>query len=393
MVLINDASTAGPSGSQLPSSLSPPADSMVARRSRRSNAGNRMQEAMAEMAAELAADALEQEDVDFEFQEEEDVFGSDFEETDDDEMEETEQAAAEAEREVRAEERSRRKVRVYGIPSNRKTLEQQTELAHKRQMATFDPAASSASVKAPTAPSPVKATKTKAVRQSHRKSAVKNRGDTARKMKQQEQKRTCSSEALENQEENIRSHRDYLQIEDEKRRKATNIRRETVEGPLIRWISRVEERQPDSPLTEQPSSPLHYQVPLPTSARRTTKTTRNYLVHELDQPSSSLDSDDDEEDSVPLPSWSQTMSAVFGSHVDWDKLQVWPPGSDRPLTRPIAMCPITGEPAKYLDPRTNVPFRDPSVYKILTDVAKGDYAWAENAGIYVGRANELGMKI
>jgi hypothetical protein len=46
--------------------------------------------------------------------------------------------------------------------------------------------------------------------------------------------------ALDNEEGNIVEHRDYLKNEEEKRKRARVVRA-TVEGPLLRWVSRGEE--------------------------------------------------------------------------------------------------------------------------------------------------------
>lgn len=60
------------------------------------------------------------------------------------------------------------------------------------------------------------------------------------------------------------------------------------------------------------------------------------------------------------------------------------------------MCPITGRPARYLDPRTRVPFADAHAYRTLTQVLGHGYVWSEGLGCYVREANEVevgaGMK-
>lgn len=48
--------------------------------------------------------------------------------------------------------------------------------------------------------------------------------------------------ALDNEEGNIIEHRNYLQLEDEKRKRARVVRT-AVSGPLLRWTSRVEEEK------------------------------------------------------------------------------------------------------------------------------------------------------
>lgn len=53
--------------------------------------------------------------------------------------------------------------------------------------------------------------------------------------------------------------------------------------------------------------------------------------------------------------------------------------------RPVRACPITGTPAKYLDPRTNVPFANVAAFKTLTRILSHDYVWSEALGCYVTR--------
>ena len=52
--------------------------------------------------------------------------------------------------------------------------------------------------------------------------------------------------------------------------------------------------------------------------------------------------------------------------------------------RPVRTCPITGQPAKYRDPRTNVPFANVGAYDVLTKVIDRGYVWCSALGCYVG---------
>ncbi len=74
--------------------------------------------------------------------------------------------------------------------------------------------------------------------------------------------------ALDNEEGNIKEHKNYLKVEEEKRRKARTIKMPTVEGPLLRWTSKVEEENfkvnvevtpPQSPAPAAPSYTNHYE--------------------------------------------------------------------------------------------------------------------------------------
>lgn len=190
------------------------------------------------------------------------------------------------------------------------------------------------------------------------------------------------------EEGNIKEHKNYLTMEEEKRKKARVIR-ETVEGPLLRWISKTVnekfavEGPQSSPLkisqasyipqytynhysasstpqsasastpasqanmTSLPACPpaqglqqagLHYsepsfpavsrppsQLPAPSSMLPSAQlhmpaepvelectVSRNYVVHEIEQ-----------EEGATRPPWKSTMSAMFGSNVDWEEMKVY----------------------------------------------------------------------
>lgn len=63
--------------------------------------------------------------------------------------------------------------------------------------------------------------------------------------------------ALDNEEGNIKEHKNYLKVEEEKRKKARVIKMPAVEGPLLRWISKVEEEKfkVNVEVTPQPQTP------------------------------------------------------------------------------------------------------------------------------------------
>jgi YL1 nuclear protein C-terminal domain len=276
-------------------------------------------------------------------------------------------------------------------------------------------------------------------------------------------------------------HRNYLQMEEEKRRRARVVRK-VVEGPKIRWISRGEEVRvhvpvpvpapipyrygytggsgyysyqavggqhypnvvPNTPgsetphypnvVTNQPSATLslststtvlspttvyypnqtqqpqpqtsyYYsahppsQQPLPQPVTHLEKFCKNYVVHETSQNQSQTH--------PPLkPAWEETMAALFGGDVKWEDLKVWN-GKARPLctfsslfyytfrsyctlrlARVTQTCPLTGLPAPYLDPRTNVPFANLRAYDTLTKLLKHEYVWSDRLGCYLNKEGE-----
>ncbi|KAH9836679.1 uncharacterized protein C8Q71DRAFT_848227 [Rhodofomes roseus] len=94
-------------------------------------------------------------------------------------------------------------------------------------------------------------------RQSRRSHTMQNTSATASRMKDAEEKkstvpkkaktpvqiptqRELMERALKMEKGNIKEHREYLSTEEEKRRKARLVRT-AVQGPLIRWISKIEE--------------------------------------------------------------------------------------------------------------------------------------------------------
>jgi len=52
------------------------------------------------------------------------------------------------------------------------------------------------------------------------------------------------------------------------------------------------------------------------------------------------------------------------------------------------MCPITGKWARYLDPRTGVPYADLHAYETLTQILRHEFVWNEGLGCYVGREGQ-----
>ncbi|KAH7884103.1 YL1 nuclear protein-domain-containing protein [Phlebopus sp. FC_14] len=497
-------------------------ETLVSRRPKRSTAGNRMELALAELAMEQTQEV--EEDLDFVNDKvEEDIFESDFASTDEEAVEETGDAGEMA---VQDEERKERKMA-------RARVEKATALAHARQRVTFDPEALTKSK--PSAQKPKRRVSlgavvnaetgeviegttggaTSAKRQSQRRHTVMNTSATANRMKDAEEKKAhipkkmkaitkaptqdeLIARALDTEEGNIIEHRDYLLLEEEKRARARVVRK-SIEGPVLRWISRkeqvkvpvqpiqpvppplaghygfiyapgagplgsggasagttgthpyttpfyfyappvaqaapkVQESSSNTPKDASTSTPQVTQPPTTTSSEapgpstsslptptpmsstsnphqhatlpypyitanpnphppqeRTEDICRNYLVHEISQVT------------AVKPPWKDTMVALFGDHVKWEELRVYT-GKQRPMSvsilslslllrmsltrnngiaRPIPPCPITGTPAKYIDPRTNVPYANLAAYRTLTKILAHEYVWSEALGCYV----------
>lgn len=458
---------------------------LSSRRPRRSTAGNRMELALAELALEETPEV--EDDADFiNDRDEEDVFESDFMSTD-------EEAAPEdhaGDKEVQEAERRERK-------AVRARVEKATAIAHARQRATFDPGAAPSVSKSSIQKSrrrvslgPVVNAETGEViegttsgatvmtvgvkRKSQRRHTVMSTTATATRMKDAEEKKAALpkkqkiimstptqdeliARALDTEEGNILEHRNYLQLEEEKRARARVVR-QSITGPVLRWISRKEQTKeavqleqpprmyvpyynityptgvavhsatasgitggpfvsyvppvaegppatnestsnivgvptPNSSSAPQPSvtnatiprtptpsttfpptlpqSSASTAPPQPLIEERTMDVCRNYVIHELTQAQS-----------AKKPLWVDTMSAMFGDHVVWGDLRVYT-GKNRPFSRPVRICPITGLPARYLDPRTNVPFASVAAFHTLTKVLSREYTWSESLGCYI----------
>ncbi|KAI0825324.1 YL1 nuclear protein-domain-containing protein [Trametes gibbosa] len=450
-------------------------DSLVARRPKRTTAGNRMAAALAEFKAEdVGLDA--DEDADFALErDEEDVFGSDFESTDEEGQQEEVDAAAE--KMIRLDDSHNRK-------TSRTQLERITALAHARQAATFKPeliappdkektnkkdrrrVSIGVAVDAETgevtslevgATEDVESANAALVRRhSTRTHTMANTSATVSRVKDEERKQSSApkraksknkaltqaeliSRALNMEEGNIAEHKNYLTIEEEKRRKARVVRT-NVQGPLLRWISRADEitvrvdpglplARPtlypyygaphmtasapgyshihvpptylplqftsppvqQSPFQQWPPPPLPpgYQsqpsphmppphLPPPSQAVfRKDKVGKQYVVHELEQV-----------EKAPRPSWSTTMAAMFGDQTDWDNVKVYT-SKGRPLARPVQVCPITGRVARYLDPRTNVPYADLEAYRVLSGILRHEHVWSPALGCYVSKEGSV----
>ena len=127
--------------------------------------------------------------------------------------------------------------------------------------------------------------------------------------------------ALDNEEGNLRQHRNYLRNEEERRKRAQVVR-PTVQGPLLRWVSKEGEDKVPLAANSVPSlysGPVDATQPAEEPRFETKPATKNYVVHELGQSRSTL-----------KPTWTQSMKALFGDQVEWDKIKVYV-GKNRPL--------------------------------------------------------------
>ncbi|MCO5549731.1 hypothetical protein L7F22_003204 [Adiantum nelumboides] len=81
-----------------------------------------------------------------------------------------------------------------------------------------------------------------------------------------------------------------------------------------------------------------------------------------------------------LPSsthWTTMFSYILGDHVDWSRYPYVNP-RNRPLRPRISVCPITGLPAKYRDPRSGIPFANREAFANLTAIIQEEFRWSGN---------------
>ncbi|KAL5495775.1 hypothetical protein ACEPAI_1239 [Sanghuangporus weigelae] len=422
-------------------------DPLVLRRSRRSTAGNRMEAALAEMAALHPEQEMEADD-DKDFlvpADEEEVFDSDFQSTDE-EADQGDEFAAE--REFAAEEKQARK-------SSRRQSLRTTEA---RSIAIQPSSKISAVVPPPQRRRKWRKMDAGQLRDSGTRISLRERGKAVVKRKSQRKSTVLSSQilhlrlkdaeerraavpkrskealvsytqaellarALDNEEGNIVSHRNYLEEEEEKRKRARVVKRKLT-GPVLSWVSRIEDEtaQPEPAASDlvpvskslqcsqtnvalgntamgADNASIHQpygSAPLPSSyfassaalqalshpqARlQTTKVERvvkNYLIHKVDE-------------GMPRPGWSESMKAFFGDHADWNEMRVYV-GKHRPLSRPIRKCPVSGRTAIYLDPRSGVPFADVDAYRVISRLMTHEYIW--NDGLRCYTADEKAVQL
>jgi vacuolar protein sorting-associated protein 72 len=121
----------------------------------------------------------------------------------------------------------------------------------------------------------------------------------------------------------------------------------------------------------------------------TEEVSKNYVIHETSQ-----------DESATRPLWKDTMAAMFGDHVKWEDLKAYV-SRGRPLcelyipsrvstlrkytARPVQLCSVTGRPARYLDPRTSIPYATPAAYRTLTMILNHEYVWSHALGCYLTR--------
>lgn len=76
------------------------------------------------------------------------------------------------------------------------------------------------------------------------------------------------------------------------------------------------------------------------------------------------------------------MQYLFGDHVEWGSLKVLP--KNHPSARKVVTCAVTGLTAKYIEPKSGIPFADRRAYRIISRLLMHKYVWSEPLGAYIG---------
>jgi len=128
------------------------------------------------------------------------------------------------------------------------------------------------------------------------------------------------------------------------------------------------------------STPLTPPLPKPPSSSTPSTTTLN---HQSGTPSSSLVSQT--RNYIVLEAQGATpqedMEYLFGDHVEWGSLKVLP--KNHPSARKVVTCAVTGLTAKYIEPKSGIPFADGRAYRIISRLLMHKYVWSESLGAYI----------
>ncbi|KAJ2656158.1 Vacuolar protein sorting-associated protein 72 [Coemansia sp. RSA 1200] len=362
--------------------------SSLAKRSRRSNAGNKMramvEEARAKIQSGETADSDEDTDYDRGVGDIDDIVDSDFEETDS----EAEQAADDASKEIealieRSERKRKRKLakkqqriipRFAAASSAQKRQIQKsttdkeslsaspgsTTIAPAIDVCSSDNAGGSASRKQKKPDFPVRfSSRAVAVRKAQETEALVQERDLIAAVKRKKRKTLAAvttgddggddalgkltqeqllEEAKRTEIENLEKLNEFQQLEaEEKRMQRMSSARQTplIIRPVVHWKS---------------SSRACSQQILESSGKFTDDGAIIATTNQPPRMDYSLEHIDSKH--YPLDFWNKNLSIV-----------------------PPKVCPITGLPARYFHPRAKVPYANVRAYRVLEDMMRGEYAY------------------
>ncbi|GAA5840428.1 hypothetical protein JCM11251_006557 [Rhodosporidiobolus azoricus] len=456
----------------------------LATRTRRGNAGNRMQALIEDEAAAEVEEMFKEEENDEEFdqKEEKDEFDSDFGSTDEGEGDEDDDEEA-GERRLQREAKDAKKAaaskkkRGFQAPMHpfaRQTKAQRAKAAKGQSASTEGGAEASTSATTlddEEKPLPKRRKKSMSAvdpaflvpqRESSRRTAVESKKQIQDRLKEMEQKKTTApkptkkatvtltqadliAEALETEEVNRAALLAFYAAEEDRREmeRIAGMRYEII-GAKISFLSRTENRplddgkgkgkekmeagrkrlievvgesghkgwkgSADAARSGGTDSATAVSVdPAPaasTSSSHKPKPTRSSLRNILNSPSVTPAGSPPPVDIPATPperqeytrNWlifgntdeepitrGQELEAIFGEHEDWTAERKVPAKTVDGVEGRGYLCPITGLPAKYRDPRTLTPYATLAAYRIITSLTDAQNAvYSDSLGAYTG---------
>ncbi|KAI8072516.1 YL1 nuclear protein-domain-containing protein [Gongronella butleri] len=378
--------------------------SFALQRSRRANAGNRMQ-ALIDKEIDME-ELFDDESDDEEFTDEgeaPDTLDSDFDmEASEGEEEHARQAAAEEKQIQRQEREARRgpskaapvaagKIKKPAAPKPKKTPKR-TESSTRTAPEAAPPAEFSGS------------------RQSLRAQTMLNRMAVQAQLRQEKERKAQQpkrakrvverltqeellAEAAVTEEENRASLEQWQRLEEERQSKAKVKVKKQIEGPVVRFHSFTEgsERPKERRMilisddahgknTATEMNDIDAAMEAPFHSNRTGEMQARNLITFFTNGLPPLDKSDDH----PHPTKQIDTAGLSDQQLDQldliPSLAVWAHRPPRPV-QPI-LCPLTGKPAKYRDPVTKIPYHDVHAYATLKDLTRNKYTWSPAHGVY-----------
>ncbi|KAL1919226.1 uncharacterized protein VTP21DRAFT_1918 [Calcarisporiella thermophila] len=350
--------------------------SLASGRERRANAGNRLR-SLLDQEVELE-DMFQEVENDEEFQikeEEADIVDSDFESTDEEEERIVEEAAAQAEAE-----QVEKKRRVV-FPERLKKIKKPRE--DEKRVASEVSVVSTSSASTPRRPPHLRGKPTlSAVRKSQRSTTIQDRQRIEREMEvrmkrlasQPKRERVVApsltqeqllEEAKKTEEMNRASLTAFQEMEAEKRKKAKRKEVHRIHGPFVRILSRTD------------------------GDRGQLKHRRVMVIDEGNGGRNVVREVDEEVQRWYFKYEVEEAHCRARNWVIFEGLERLPPLF--PVTkrqRGPTLCPITGQVARYKDPKTGVPYANLEAFRTLRRVLEHEYIWSTVLNAYVHRADQ-----
>ncbi|KAI9499399.1 YL1 nuclear protein-domain-containing protein [Zychaea mexicana] len=376
--------------------------SFAQKRERRANAGSRMralldqEEEMEELFEESVSD--DEEFITKPEDEVQDTVDSDFDTESSDEEREQEELGRQVDKQIAIEERQARRAPPppaaiqSRAPKRRQpktkpaATEQQQQQQQRRRRSEVD-----------------------AVRQSSRANTVRNRLQVEEQIREYKSRRAqlpkrdrpavkqltqeeLLAEAVITERENRESLELWQQKETERRAKMKKKDKKRIVGPFVRYASFTEDpdKRPKrrkiimiSVSDENGENNVHTEITDPLTLAWQEKRDMEQSEAVGRNLISFMQTGDEEQQS------SRRLVNLTGlSDRDMDRTDLVPElaaWAERP-TRPAkpTMCPITGLPARYLDPKTMVPYANLEAYKTIQKTLHNKAVWSSDYKVYVG---------